>query len=70
MWNLQTHFMGDFGSCIDRYKLGQEVDELKGVTVSLNGKEEGFCGSCSHCHKFFDLGGEIDKGKVIKVFFV
>lgn len=70
LWNLQTHFMGDFGSCINKYKLDQKVDELKDVTVSLDGKEEGFCGHCSQCHKFFDFGGEINNGKVTKVFFI
>ena len=70
VWDLQTHFMGEFGSCINEYKLGQKVEELKNVTVSLDGKNESFCGSCSGCNKFFELGAEINKGKVTKVFFV
>ena len=69
LWNLQTHFMGDFGSCLNQYKLGQKIKELSNATVSLDG-EEGFCGDCPYCKKFFDLGGEINKGKVVKVFFL
>lgn len=70
VWDLQTHFMGEPGSCINEYELGQKVNELKKVTVSLNGNDEGFCGSCPDCKKFFDLGAEINKGIVKKVFFV
>lgn len=70
LWNLQTHFMGDFGSCVNEYKLGQKVKELKNLTQILDGKNEGFCSSCSCCKKSFDLGAEIKMGKVVKVFFV
>lgn len=68
MWNLQTHFMGDFGSCVNEYKLGEKVEELKGVSVLLDGKNDDFIGDCPHCGKFFDLGANIIKGRVEKVF--
>lgn len=68
MWNLQTHFMGDDGSCVNEYKLGEKVKELKGVSVLLDGKNDDFIGSCPQCEKFFDFGSNIVKGRVNKVF--
>lgn len=67
-WNLQTHFMGDFGSCINFYKLGQTIPELKGITVTLDGKIDDFIGDCPSCDKLFDLGGAIVDGRVEKVY--
>lgn len=67
-WNLQTHFMGDDGSCVNEYKLGEKVKELKVVSVLLDGKNDDFIGGCPHCEKFFDLGANIVKGRVEKVY--
>jgi hypothetical protein len=68
IWNLQTHFMGDFGSCVHEYKLGEEVIELKGVTVLLDGGIEDFIGNCPLCGALYDVGGEIVDGRIKRVF--
>lgn len=67
VWNLQTHFMGYLGSCEHFYKLNEEIDELEGVDVLLNGRIDDFIGDCEKCGKFFDIGAKIVKGKVKKV---
>ena len=69
-WNLQTHFMGQIGSCVNYYTLDQQIVELKGVTVKLNGENDDFIGDCEKCGEFFDLGAEIKKGKVMQVHFL
>lgn len=70
LWNLQTHFMGDFGSCVNVYKLDENVAELEGITLVLDGKIDDFIGDCPECGKFFDLGAKIVKGRVTKVWFL
>ena len=67
LWNLQTHFMGDYGSCINNYKLKENIPELKKVSVILDGRIDDFIGDCSNCGKFYDFGAEIIEGKVMKV---
>ncbi|KKQ41849.1 MAG: hypothetical protein US60_C0028G0004 [Microgenomates group bacterium GW2011_GWC1_37_8] len=69
LWNLQTHFLGDYGSCLNEYKLKEKVNELSNTSVTLDGKNDNFIGDCPNCDKFFDLGAEIVDGKVEKVFF-
>ena len=68
IWNLQTHFMGDFGSCVNNYELGEKIDELGSVSVILDGKNDDFIGDCPNCGKFFNFGAKIVKGKVEKIF--
>lgn len=60
--------MGDYGSCLNEYKLNEKVEELKGVSVVLDGRVDDFIGDCAYCGKFFDLGAEIKDGRVEKVF--
>lgn len=67
VWNLQTHFMGDFGSYSHSYKLDEVVSELEGVTIVLNGKVDDFNGDCEKCGRMFDVGAEITSGKVTRV---
>lgn len=69
MWEVQTHFMGDYGSCLNYYKLGEKIEELGNMTITLDGKLDDFIGQCSTCGKFFDLGAEIIDGKVEKLLF-
>jgi hypothetical protein len=64
---LQTHFMGDAGSCVNYYRLGDEVEELRGVTVSLDGRIDDFTAGCDSCKSHWDVGGEIVDGKVVRV---
>lgn len=67
LWNLQTHFMGEFGSYAHVYKLGEKIPELEGVDVTLDGRIDDFNGDCEECGKFFDVGAEIVEGAVKRV---
>ncbi len=67
LWNLQTHFMGDWGSYNHVYKLGEEVPELEGVDVLLDGRIDDFNGECEKCGRLFDVGAKIVKGKIERV---
>lgn len=66
-WDLQTHFMGYLGSCEHYYKLGEKVHELEGVTVLLDGRIDDFNGDCEKCGRFFNIGAEIVRGRVKRV---
>src|SRR2546428_5351827 len=68
VWDFTTHFMGDIGSYSHEYGLGNTVDELKGVTVLLDGRIDALTGECPHCEAVFDVGAEIVDGKVTRVF--
>ncbi len=46
LWNLTTHFMGYVGSYSHVYKLGEEIPELEGVNVLLDGRIDNFNGHC------------------------
>lgn len=60
--DLQTHFMGEVGSCSNYYKLFEHVPELRNMSVTL---EDDFIGDCPKCKNFFDFGAEISDGMVI-----
>jgi hypothetical protein len=64
---LQTHFMGETGSCANYYALGEVVPELEVVSVTLDGKNDGLIGKCDSCDTFIDFGAIIDAGRVIAV---
>ena len=68
LWNLQTHFMGKYGSYRHNYKLKQRIPELRGTTVLLDGKIDDFAGDCIECNRFFDIGAEIVNGSVERIF--
>jgi hypothetical protein len=70
LWNLQTHFMGGPGSYEHRYRLGDRIPELRGVTVLLDGRIDDFNGDCEACGRFFDVGAEIVAGRVERVFII
>jgi hypothetical protein len=70
--DLQTHFMGEIGSCSNRYELGTPVEELKFISATLGPRKEGypddFIGQCGECKTWVDFGAVIIDGKVIKVY--
>ena len=70
LWNLQTHFMGDYGSYEHEYNLNEDIPELEGVSVVLDGRIDDFNGDCEECGRFFDVGAEIVKGKVKRVWVI
>lgn len=64
---LQTHFMGEGGSCSYHYRLGESVDELQGVSVMLDGRNDDFIGRCPECDEHYYYGAEIIDGRVVRV---
>ena len=68
---LQTHFMGDIGSCVNYYNIGDSIPELKGITATLGPVDEGWpddlIGDCIECGVWIDFGASIEDGKVMKV---
>jgi hypothetical protein len=64
---LQTHFMGEPGSCVNYYSLGEPVEELQDIEAVTLGDEgpDDFIGDCPKCHAWFDFGGRIVKGAVV-----
>lgn len=69
-WEMTTHFMGEWGSFSNSYKLNEPVPELLGVSVLLDGRIDAFRGDCPHCGELFEIGGRIIKGRVAKVWIV
>jgi hypothetical protein len=67
--DIQTHFMGEPGSCVNYYGLGEPVAELQGIATATLGPDgpDDFIGICGHCVTCFDFGGRIEDGRVIEV---
>ena len=66
---LQTHWMGDVGSCSNRYAIGQSVDELDGIeaeTLGPGGPDD-LIGHCDSCQTFIDFGARVENGAVVEV---
>ena len=69
VWNIQTHFLGEVGSCLNYYALGQKVSELRGVKrAMLDGINEDFIGGCPECGQTILFGAEIEDEYVKSVF--
>lgn len=65
---LQTHWNGEYGSCLNRYELGQPVKELAGIEAArLPDAGDDFIGSCDACGAFIDFGARIANGAVVEV---
>lgn len=66
---LQTHFMGDFGSCSNFYALGESVDELRGVEAGRLGEglADDFISVCRNCRGVIDWGARIENSAVVEV---
>jgi hypothetical protein len=66
--DLQTHFMGVVGSCMNDYAIGQPIPELAGVSVTL-GKDgpDDLIGRCLECDAMIDFGARIENGVVVEV---
>lgn len=66
--NLQTHYMGEIGSCSNWYKLNEPIPELAGITVTLGvGRVDDLIGDCDTCEKYYDFGARIVNGRVLEV---
>lgn len=69
--NAQTHFMGEIGSCVNYYKVGENIPELHGCTILLGDYERGFADDltaiCPECDAFISCGARIESGVVLGV---
>ena len=68
--DLQTHFMGDGGSCLYHYDMGEPVQELEGITVTLDARNDSLIAECKVCPAFYDFGAEIVEGRVMRVWYM
>lgn len=65
---LQTHFMGEPGSCMNEYQVGDKVDELSGISApSMVAAGDDLIGICDDCDITIDLDAEIVDGQVVRV---
>lgn len=62
---IQTHFMGEVGSMLNWYEIGQKVEELKGIERATLSRE--FIGQCRHCNSYIDLDGRVENEAVVEV---
>ena len=44
---MQTHWMGEVGSCVNYYQLGQKIEELKGIQAAVADGEFGAKCDCT-----------------------
>lgn len=65
--DLQTHFMGEPGSCLNYYRMGQPVTELRGIGAATVQPAQGFIGKCDACGEYPEFGADIEFGAVVKV---
>lgn len=66
---LQTHFMGDFGSCANYYDVGERVQELRGIEAATLGEgfEDDFISVCANCRGVTDWGARIEDEAVVEL---
>lgn len=64
--NLQTHFMGAFGSCMNYYGMHEPVDELDGFTGDIP-FDHWLIGECGSCKKFFYVPARCESGQVVEL---
>lgn len=65
--DLQTHFMGDVGDCLNYYKIGEQVPNLRNMTGRLSDLGDCFVTNCNKCDAFLDYDGVVEKGVVTGV---
>jgi hypothetical protein len=66
---LQTHWMGEEGSCLNYYELGQRVTELHGIQAAeLDGVNDDFISSCRQCGNWSTFGARIVNEAVVELF--
>jgi hypothetical protein len=57
---LQTHWLGVDGSCIDHYRPGEKAFELRGIlSAVLDGSFDAFTGYCGECGARVRFGARI-----------
>lgn len=67
--DLQTHWMGDIGSFLNYYRLGEKVRELHGIQAAiLDGVNDDFTSSCRSCRNWASFGARIVDEAVVELF--
>ena len=62
---MQTHDFGDSGSCVNYYKIGDKVDELKKVeSGNITGL---FSGECKLCKAEFAVDAKIKDSRIVEI---
>jgi hypothetical protein len=65
---LQTHWLGDDGSCIDHYAIGERAWELRGILSAIvDGTHDNFSGHCERCDASIDFGARVLNEAVVDV---
>ena len=69
MRELQTHWLGEIGSCLNVYALGEPVLELEGIrTAVIDGLgDRAFVDSCEDCKAFTHYGGRVEDESIVEV---
>jgi hypothetical protein len=66
---LQTHWMGEIGSCLNFYVLGERIPELHGIQAAvLDGVVDDFISDCRACGNWSIFGARIVDEAVVEVF--
>jgi hypothetical protein len=63
---LQTHWLGDIGSCLNRYRIGDRVAELRGITAA-HMEGDSFVARCSACDCWLSYGAEVKDEAIISI---
>jgi len=67
---LQTHWMGEVGSYVNRYHLGEKVQELRGIKEAvLDGTTNDLVGDCPNeeCEAWLNVGARIKDEAVTEI---
>jgi|ERR1035437_2221015 predicted nucleic-acid-binding Zn-ribbon protein len=66
--DLQTHFRGEPGDCLEYYELGQVIPNLKFIIFgTLSGFGDNLITSCRNCEKTLYYDAEIFNGTITGV---
>lgn len=67
---MQTHWMGEAGSCVNYYRIGQPIPELAGVATAADAEpysDDAFWTECPKCEWSADLGVEVENGVITRL---
>ena len=70
--SLQSKFMAEVASCLNIYLLGEPVDELNGITATVDHRAHGnfmigTCGDEDCAAKFIEYAFAVEEGKVTRI---
>lgn len=65
--NIQTHFLGDVGSCVNYYSIDEDIDELSGWSGTIEPPLDDFIGGCSNCKETVWFGALALNGHITNI---